>query len=151
MAAVMGLVATLFVWRFPPTRLRLLVERVATTARLYAGAPWALAGALALTMAIHVLMMLITYCTFRAVGLDLSLSINLAVYAIAALALTLPLTIQGIGVREGVYVGLLALVGVARELPLAALTINYFIVVLISITGALLFWASFRGARSRAA
>lgn len=148
---VAGAAALAALWLRPPARLKGLVGQVDATVKQYLRAPSLVGGAIAMTMGIHLMLMLVTYCTFRSVGLDLSLRINLVVYAIAALALALPLTIQGIGVREGVYVGLLALVGVARETTLAALTINYFIVVLMSLSGALLYWSSLYLSRREAA
>lgn len=148
-AGVSGVVAIAFLLLRPPARLRPLIERVATAVRMYIDSPAEVALAMAITMVHHVVLMLITYCTFRAVGIDLSVQVNLAIYAIAALALTLPLTIQGVGVREGVYIGLLAVFGVSSEQVLAALALNYLVLVFFSLNGALLFWMSIREARSQ--
>jgi glycosyltransferase 2 family protein len=92
------------------------------------------------TLVLHVMTMLITFGTLQAVSVSLSLAINLAVYAIAGLMIALPITIQGIGVREGVYLGLLGLVGVAPERVLAAMALNYVILICLSICGGVLFW-----------
>ncbi len=148
-AALGGMIVLVWLWKRPPARLRFLVARAEALMVSYRQQKRGLALVLLITMAYHLVTMLITYCTLRAVGIDLSLQANLAIYAVAALALTLPLTIQGVGVREGVYVGLLALFGVGKEATLAALALNYLVLILYSLNGALLFWLSLREARSQ--
>jgi glycosyltransferase 2 family protein len=93
-----------------------------------------------ITLLQHITMMLITLCTFNAVGVALPAHFHLAVYAMAALALTFPITIQGVGVREGVYVGLMTLAGVGTEDTLAALALNYLLLIGFSVPGAVMFW-----------
>jgi uncharacterized membrane protein YbhN (UPF0104 family) len=102
------------------------------------------------TLALHFVIMLIAYSTFRAVGIQLPLDVNLAAYALAGLAIALPLSIQGIGVREGVYLGLLEPLGISRESILAALALNYLVLIVYSVIGAILFMVGSRRARSQA-
>jgi glycosyltransferase 2 family protein len=96
--------------------------------------------AVVVTMFLHFATMLITLGSLQAVAVPLSIPIHLAIYSIAGILLTLPVTIQGIGVREGVYVGLLGLVKVNPEYVLAAMALNYIILILLSVCGGILFY-----------
>ena len=103
---------------------------------------WGLAGAIVLTMLLHIFNMLITTSTLLAVSLDPPLDAQLAIYAVAGLAIALPVSVQGVGIREGAYVGLLGILGIPKEPILAALALNYAILLLISTIGVILFWLS---------
>jgi uncharacterized membrane protein YbhN (UPF0104 family) len=130
----------LWLWRRPPSW---LVGRLSDVRGMLGAArsrPQALASASFVTMVLLVTMMFVTFGSLQAMSVHLPLSIHLAIYAIAGIALTIPLTIQGIGIREGIYVGLLGLVGVGSSQVLAALALNYVILLLLSLLGGLLFW-----------
>jgi len=121
----------------------LLAQRLRTLGvflRILRRHPLEYGRAVAVTLALHIVTMLITFGTLQAVSVQFGLTIHLAVYAVAGLALALPLTIQGIGLREGVYLGLLGIIGVAPERVLASMALNYIILILFSLVGGLLFW-----------
>jgi hypothetical protein len=102
--------------------------------------PAELGQAVAVTGVLHFVTMLITLCSLRAISIQPPLTIQLAVYAIAGIAIALPISIQGIGVREGVYLSLFQMAGVAPEDTLSALALNYLVMALFSILGGLLLW-----------
>lgn len=86
---------------------------------------------LALSLAIHALSMAAGWVAARAVGLHLGVSEAGVVMGITALSLSLPITVAGLGVREGVLVWLLAVFGftsgtLAIGLSSALLGINLF-------------------------
>jgi uncharacterized membrane protein YbhN (UPF0104 family) len=102
--------------------------------------PYELIQGLSTTILLHIVTMLITYGTLRAVSVQFGLQTHLAVYAIAGLAIALPISVQGIGVREGIYLGLLGIIRIAPERVLAAMALNYIILIFLSIAGGILFW-----------
>ena len=65
---------------------------------------------------------------------------QIAVYAVSGLAIALPLSIQGVGIREAIYLNMLGPLGVSRETILAALVLNYAVLVIFSVLGGLLMW-----------
>jgi uncharacterized membrane protein YbhN (UPF0104 family) len=136
--AATGLLA-IGLWRWQAGRLRGWLEQVGRLVHTLAGQPRELVAIVAVTFALHIVTMLTTYCTLNAVGASLWLTLNLAVYAMAGALIALPLSIQGIGVRESVYLGLLMPLGVSRESILAALVLNYGVLVIFSAVGGGLF------------
>jgi uncharacterized membrane protein YbhN (UPF0104 family) len=140
LALVASMSISFWLWRYAPPRLAAMLSRMRSLLRLaWSHAPeLGLAGIL--TVGLFYVMLMIMYCSLEAMAVHLALPVQLAVYAVAGLALTFPLTIQGVGVREGIYVGLLGLVGVEPERVLAALALNYVIVLSLSLFGGLLFW-----------
>jgi len=97
--------------------------------------PWQMAQAMMATFILHFMLMLITFSNSQAVSIFLSLDIQLAVYTLAGIAMALPITIQGIGIREGIYLGLFGALGIAPENALAALALNYIILLIFSLLG----------------
>jgi hypothetical protein len=142
LAGLLALALLLWIGYRPPRFVQSSMHHLANFWRSCRKQPDAVALIVLLTLLQHVAMMLITYCTFRAIGVALPVTMHLAIYAIAGLALTVPLTIQGIGVREGVYIGLMTLSGIQAEATLAALALNYAILLGFSGLGALLLWFS---------
>lgn len=67
------------------------------------------------SLATGVLQLVAAYFAARAVGLDLSFIYVAAAWGIVALTMLLPISVNGLGTREGVYVALFAAQGVARE------------------------------------
>jgi uncharacterized membrane protein YbhN (UPF0104 family) len=144
-----AVVAGYFSWRYTPERVRGKIAHLPAVLKSAGMHPYALGQACLITVGLLFMTMLIMFGSLQAVSVSLPLSIQVAVYAIAGLALTIPVTIQGVGVREGVYVGLLSLVGVEPARVLAALALNYIIVVLLSVVGGVLFWWRPRYTRSQ--
>jgi hypothetical protein len=102
--------------------------------------PFEFGLALVGTMILHFVIMLITFGNAQAVSVELPLAVHLALYAIAGMVLTFPVSIQGIGVRETIYVGLMGILGIMREDVLAIMLLNYIVLVFFSILGGLLLW-----------
>jgi hypothetical protein len=61
-----------------------------------------------------------SYCATRAVGLDLSVAFVAAAWGLVALSMLLPISVNGIGTREGIYVATFATAGVTRDAAFAA-------------------------------
>jgi uncharacterized membrane protein YbhN (UPF0104 family) len=61
-----------------------------------------------------------SFCATRAVGLDLSVPFVAAAWGLVALSMLLPISVNGIGTREGIYVATFASAGVTRDAAFAA-------------------------------
>lgn len=89
--------------------------------------------ALCLSLALHVIVIIAGYTAAKAVNLDLSLCAAGVVLGLTALALSLPLTLAGLGVREGMLIWLLGVFGYVEMEPAIGLSA--------CLLGINLFWA----------
>lgn len=81
--------------------------------------PGRIAVAFMLALAYHAICIAIHMLLGHALGLDPGVAVWCLVYASVSVLMLLPVSVAGIGLREGGYVGLLALFGVNRETALA--------------------------------
>lgn len=82
---------------------------------------------------------LVTDMLFRAFGLNVSFLVQLGFVSLISILTMLPISINGLGIREGAYVYLFSLVGVAETISVAV-SILFFILVLIGTSAGALFW-----------
>jgi glycosyltransferase 2 family protein len=134
-------ILSIWLWRRPPARLATWIAQLRACVQAMISQPYQFGQVLIITMALHVATMFITFGSLQAVSVQFPLHIHLAVYAIAGLAIALPISIQGLGLREGIYVGLLRTIGIPTEYVLTAMALNYIILILFSTFGGILFWA----------
>lgn len=71
------------------------------------------------------------YLLFRAYGVNLSLATHLAIYPIISILSMLPITISGLGVREGLFVAFYASLGVQTDVAVSVSLMNYIILILL--------------------
>ncbi len=148
--ASMGILCIVIgLWSWNPTFLRPWFSKVYEIAKIAWKNPWRLAETMMATVILHFTLMLITFSNSQAVSIFLPLDIQLAVYTLAGIAMALPITIQGIGIREGIYLGLFGALGIAPEITLAALALNYVILVIFSLLGGILVLAALHSSRRR--
>jgi len=108
--------------------------------------PYRLAACFLFALVFHGLVIAIQMVLAHGLGFDVPLSGWILIYAAIALLLLLPISIAGIGLREGGYVGLLAIFGIAAT-PALSLSLSLFAYTLV---GALLGWiAELTGGRTR--
>jgi uncharacterized membrane protein YbhN (UPF0104 family) len=108
--------------------------------------PLRLAACFLFAFVFHGLVIAIHMVLAHGLGINLPMTAWVLVYAGIALLLLLPISIAGIGLREGGYVGLLAIFGVAPT-PALSLSLVLFAYMLF---GALLGWiAELTGGRTR--
>lgn len=105
-----------------------------------------LVSAIALGWVVYVFWFLTYYTNSLALGAGLSLSDVLKVGPLTQIATMLPLSIAGIGLREGAFMGLLNNLGVmqgassaVRTAMMLSATMVYFISVTVNIFGAIVF------------
>jgi glycosyltransferase 2 family protein len=113
------------------------VERLIDTVHRY---PFpTLVYALLISLPFTLNLILIQYCIARAVSLDLPLAVFPLFVPLIALVNLLPFTLNGLGVREGVYLFLFVPLGVAPEAAVAMSLAFYFLRFGAGIVGGLLF------------
>ncbi len=91
---------------------------------------------------IHFFTMLAGYFSYKAVGANIPLPVFFIVSPIVYAVLLLPISINGIGAREGVMLLLLSRWGANYELVLAAALITYVIIYSLSLTGGIVYLMS---------
>lgn len=116
--------------------LRRIPLAFADGARSVLAKPWRLCSCFALAVLFHLTCLAIHVVLARALGMNLSLASWFLVYAAVALVTLLPVSVAGLGVREGGYVGLLAIFGVAASQALALSFVFFGYIVV----GALIGW-----------
>jgi uncharacterized protein (TIRG00374 family) len=94
-----------------------------------------------LSLILHVIGAIQGQIFLRALGYDLSFLANLFVAPLIVLVLTLPITVGGVGVREGAYVLFYGAFGVPAEIALLVSFCNLLTMMAGHVTGALIFLA----------
>ncbi|WP_053214335.1 lysylphosphatidylglycerol synthase transmembrane domain-containing protein [Pseudomonas sp. Q12-87] len=94
-------------------------------------------------------LILVVYLVFRAYGYDIPFVQHLALYPVIAILTMVPLTIGGLGVREGFFVYFYGLLDVPANVAVGASLANYTLMVLIPATcGAIIYlWDTLRDSR----
>jgi uncharacterized protein (TIRG00374 family) len=92
-----------------------LVSHLLSLLSLYQGSPWKIVQALLLGMGFQFLNSASVYLLSRSLGLSIALADMMWVMALVSLVLVVPITILGLGLREGSFMVFLGLIGVASE------------------------------------
>jgi uncharacterized membrane protein YbhN (UPF0104 family) len=113
----------------------------------------AIAQALGVSLLFNLLLVALNYLVARAVGVDIALTYFLLFVPLLSLTLTLPVSIGGLGVREGMAVLLFTQAGVGEAAAVAAsLGVYLLSTVLAGLLGGLIYLAQgARGLRTRSA
>lgn len=119
-----------------PTRVVSLLRDVAAALTALLRDPRRLSAGAALAVAVQACTVLATVCLLGAVSADGAMLAAAALVPPIALCVLLPVSIQGIGVRETTYVALLGMAGVASEQALAAAVLSYATTLAVSALGA---------------
>ena len=99
----------------------------------------ALLAAAALSLAVHLVQAWMHTVMGRALGLELPLSFCLIVYPLVGTFAAIPISLNGLGLREGGYIFLLAVIGISAEQGIAFSILLLLIVALDSMIGGLIF------------
>jgi uncharacterized membrane protein YbhN (UPF0104 family) len=103
-----------FVHLLPPR-----LSRYASPIVTYLEHPGALVAALALSMIVQSELAVCQYLLARGIGVNVSLSLFLFCVPVAGVFASLPLTVNGLGVREGAYLVLFGMAGMDRSNAIA--------------------------------
>ena len=90
-----------------------LAEGIGAAAKFYSNKPSLLAKAFLISMMIHVVNILATYLSFRALRVDAGLLFASVVYPVVSMILLIPISISGIGVRDATLAVLFTLFGLS--------------------------------------
>ncbi len=99
----------------------------------------ALAAAGVLSIVIHLIQAWMHVVMGRALGLELPFTFCLIVYPLVGTFAAIPVSLNGLGLREGGYIYLLAVIGIGTEKGIAFGLLLFLIVALDSLIGGLLF------------
>ena len=97
-----------------------------------------LARAAGIAIGVQLCTVAASVCVLRSLGEVISLPQALAVVPMIAVFVLLPISVQGIGVREATYVYGCSLIGIADEIALSAALLSYLTTVAVSLVGAAL-------------
>lgn len=99
----------------------------------------ALLAAGTLSLIVHLIQAWMHTVMGRALGLELPFSFCLIVYPLVGTFSAIPISLNGLGLREGGYIFLLAVIGIGTESAIAFGILLFLIVALDSLLGGLLF------------
>lgn len=116
-----------------------LVVKIRLALRSYRTQWRALAEAGALSVAVHLIQSWMHLIMARALGLEVPFSFCIIVYPLVGTFSAIPVSLNGLGLREGGYIYLLAVIGIGTEQSIAFGLLLFLIVVLDSLIGGLLF------------
>jgi glycosyltransferase 2 family protein len=121
-----------------PPRLHNGISSSWEVGQIYLSRPAVIAKIAVISFGFQVLAGCGLWLNLSAVGVDVPLAPVILVMALASLASLLPIAVNGWGVREGVLVSLLALIGAPPELVLAAALLARVLVLVVTLPGGLL-------------
>ncbi len=128
--------------KVPGERPKKLVGEFLDSSLVYVNRRRAVAGAFAWGIAFRLLSALGAYFVFRALGIEVSLQSFTFIWLVIDTISTMPISVNGLGVREGAYVVLFSNLGIAEADALAVAVLIRVIVTLLSAVGALLLFGS---------
>src|SRR6185436_12749001 len=99
----------------------------------------ALLIAILLSLLVHLIQAWIHVAMGRALDLNVPFSFALIVYPLVGTFSAIPISLNGLGLREGGYIFLLAVIGIGTEQAIAFGLLLFLIVALDSLLGGLLF------------
>ena len=124
---------------FVPADSHPLVVKVRLVLRSYRMQWRALASACLLSLVVHLIQSWMHVVMGRALGLELPFAFCLILYPLVGTFAAIPLSLNGLGLREGGYIYLLAVIGIGTEKAIAFGLLLFLIVALDSLIGGLLF------------
>ena len=116
-----------------------VVVKIRLALRSYRTQWRALAAAALLSLVVHLIQSWMHVVMGRALGLDIPFSFCIIVYPLVGTFAAIPVSLNGLGLREGGYIFLLAVIGVGTEQGIAFGLLLFLIVALDSLIGGLLF------------
>ena len=139
LAMLVGVLLMPLLRRLLPEDGHQLVVKLRLALRSYRTHWQALGAASLLSLLVHLIQAWMHVAMGRALDLELPFSFCLIVYPLVGTFAAIPISVNGLGLREGGYVFLLAVLGIGTEKSVAFGILLFLIVVLDSLIGGLLF------------
>ncbi|MCR4348032.1 MAG: flippase-like domain-containing protein [Sulfuricaulis sp.] len=130
--------------KYQHTRVRKGLLEIISLCHSYRSAKKIILAAIGLTVAMQGLVIFIYYYLGRSIGLELPFVTYLVVIPVVAVAASLPISIGGLGVREGVLVGLLVTGGADGQLAIALSLLFLLVLWVSSLPGAFVMLAAIK-------
>ena len=89
-----------------------------------------LLSSIILILAIQLATITSVYLVFKAYGIHLPLYVHISIYPVIAILSMIPITISGLGIREGFFIYFYVQLGVPAETAVIVSLVNYVIIVL---------------------
>ena len=125
--------------RFLPEDGHPLVVKIRLALRSYRTQWRALVVALSLSLIVHLIQAWMHLVMGRALGLEIPYSFCIIVYPLVGTFSAIPVSLNGLGLREGGYIYLLAVIGISTENAIAFGLLLFLIVAVDSLLGGVLF------------
>jgi hypothetical protein len=116
-----------------------LVVKIRLGLRSYRTQSRALMVAILVSLVVHLIQAWMHLVIGRALGLDLPYSFCIIVYPLVGTFAAIPVSLNGLGLREGGYIYLLAVIGIGTEHAIAFGLLLFLIVALDSLIGGIIF------------
>ena len=139
LAFLVGALSVPLLRRLLPEDGHQLVVKLRLALRSYRTQWRALGAATLLSVVVHLIQAWMHVAMGRALDLDLPFSFCIIVYPLVGTFAAIPISVNGLGLREGGYVFLLAVIGIGTEKGVAFGILLFLIVALDSLLGGLLF------------
>ena len=124
-----------FFWREMEAKLQLVADGLERLRRNVSS----LFGALSLSLVIQLLSVLIIWIVGRSIGVEAPFSVFLMFIPLVNLTIMIPLTINGLGLREGAYYLLFSQIGVPVEMSVTLALLNALVMGSAGIPGAMIY------------
>jgi uncharacterized membrane protein YbhN (UPF0104 family) len=125
--------------KFLPHDSHPLINKLRVALNSYGGALGAIALALAFSLIVHLIQAWMHVIMGKALGLEVPFSFCLILYPLVGTFAAIPVSFNGIGLRESAYMFLLGAIGISSEMAIAFGLLLLAIVTLDSLLGGLLF------------
>jgi len=116
-----------------------LVVKIRLALRSYRTQWRALAVAALLSLVVHLIQAWMHFVMGRALGLDIPYSFCIILYPLVGTFAAIPVSLNGLGLREGGYIYLLAVIGIGTEAAIAFGLLLFLVVALDSLIGGIVF------------
>ena len=136
---LIGVLLTPLFRRLLPKDGHQLVVKLRLAMRSYRTHWGALAAAAALSLLVHLIQAWMHTVMGRALDLELPFSFCIIVYPLVGTFAAIPISLNGLGLREGGYIFLLAAIGIGTEKGIAFGMLLFLIIVVDSLIGGLIF------------
>ncbi len=136
---LIGALLTPVLRRFLPEDGHQLAVKLRLALRSYRLHWRALLAAVLLSLTVHLIQAWMHTVMGRALGLDVPFSFCLIIYPLVGTFSAIPISLNGLGLREGGYIFLLAVIGIGTEQSIAFGILLFLIVALDSLIGGLVF------------
>jgi uncharacterized protein (TIRG00374 family) len=94
-----------------------------------------------ISVVFHLLSAVGSYCSLRAMGFDVSLLSVVLIIPLVNLIAQVPISLNGLGLREGAFALLFTAVGVPAAVAVGAALVDRAVAVLMSLIGGLMYYA----------